>query len=149
MTKKHCPTCHQPVPDALPLATRIRAALAAAAPQPLPPKRIRQLCDSNEAVTYQTLRRMRDRGEIRKSITAFGEGWILVPEEGDIPQVEDAQTHAISNLETYVESAGGVSIKSAVGFLKNLGIEDEMAEVIVESAIKAGKFSESEGRIYA
>jgi hypothetical protein len=149
MTKRHCPTCQQVWPERLPLPVRVRAALAAAG-HPIRPRDLRRMLEVTDAVLYQTLRRMADRGEIRRVITAEGNGYILVPEQGDTPSPEDdPAVSAVNDLRLYVESVGGIVKDRAVNFMERLGVEHRQAEVMLASALEAGVFSESNGRIYA
>lgn len=150
MTKRHCPTCQQPWPETLPIPVRIRAALAAAGTA-MRPRELRQVLGVTDAVLYQTLRRMTDRGELVKVVRGTSDsGYTLAPEQGDTPSPEDdPAVSAVNDLRIYVESVGSIMKDRAVSFLERLGVERRQAEVMLASALEAGVLVDDGDRVHA
>lgn len=149
---KYCPTCQQAVPDKPPLPVRIRAALAAAG-QPLPPKDLRRITGAGEAVMYQTLRRMVERGDIRKStkpstgtgyILASGEG-IPEPDEGGVPHLNESITLVVGMCEDEGSMAGS-TLRAA---LQGVGHDPETAAAILAALVQSGRLIEEGGQYRA
>jgi hypothetical protein len=136
---------------------RIRAVLAESG-YPVQSKDIRKKVDVTSAVLYQTLRRMVERGEIVKTgVPAQGGnaaqgimptpamvGYVLVGGDEavtvDMPGAGVAEVHAaLSDLTGYIDGVGTLARASAIRFLERRGIESELAEVLVESAVTTGQ----------
>jgi predicted transcriptional regulator len=145
---KTCPTCHQRIVEKPALTTRVLALLASAE-RPLAPKDIRAELNSGEGTTYQTLRRLAERGAIRKAtIHNVGTGWVLA-EQGVSPQpesdpIELAEAKAemeatIRDLAAYVDGVGQVSRSRAVEYLARMDYPEALAQDIIGLAITAGQ----------
>lgn len=156
---KTCPTCHQTIPEKTPLPTRVLSLLANA-DHPMPPREIRHALGSGEGTTYQTLRRLAEKGAIRKStIHGVGTGWALVDQGGippavglsasDLDEGREMLSQALRDLVSYVASARVVGRQSAVEFLGKLGCDELTAQDIIGLAIQGELLGADEGNLVA
>lgn len=149
---KICTHCRQTVPERVPLADQVLALLATSS-TPLPPRAIRKALGSAEGTTAVTLRRMVDRGLIRKATVDKGiTGYVAIVEvqfveEGIIPapvgsEEEDEVGGILQELVAYVGSTPHrvQPWRNAVLLLsKRFDLTAEQAEQFVGLAVSQGR----------
>lgn len=150
---RYCPSCQQAVPDPLPLPVRIRRELAQAE-SPLTAAELRSQTGTSTAVMYQTLRRMKERKEIRKSThPSFGSGYILTEQEvitpDEKPSTSPALPGLIADLSQYVGAVERVSEDRAMAYLLRLGAEQDVAEVVIAACLETGMLTRDEADLVA
>ncbi len=142
-----CPTCSH-VLDEDTVSGRLLAALASAE-YPMQPAALAKTTGATRTTVYQTLRRMADRGSIRRVIRRGMSGYELVPhspiEEGESPSPDEQRlSRAMSDLVGYVAASGSVSRVGAEQYLDALGVGDALGTgEIVEGMIESGLLAQT------
>jgi hypothetical protein len=141
-----CPTCSRPLGgDSYP--DRILAMLAES-DRPLMPAEISNHLGAQRTTIYQTLRRLTDRGSIRRAVVQGMTGYIIVPQQvGTTPHAEvdpaelaDAKAEmqaTMTDLAAYVSGVGRVSRERAIEYLARMGYPEALAQDIIGLTITA------------
>lgn len=137
---KICTSCHQAIPERLTLVDRIRYMLAGDPERVFPPREIRLALQSGEATTYQTLRRMAEKGEIRKSTVRGVTGYRLAQEvietDGGVPPVDPAESARLYRMIVgTVRDSGGIGVATALAMLRAEGLTDGVARGMLNQAV--------------
>lgn len=123
-----CPTCsHVLDADGVPersIAERTVALLVSASPRPVAAGEIARTLQVQRTSVYQSLRRMADRGAIRRAVIQGHSGWTIVPQElpnaSGMDQEGRRMAKALEGLIGYVDSVDSLGLDSALRYLSHL-----------------------------
>lgn len=153
----HCPTCNHVLGGGS-ISERLLALMVEEG-RPLMPAEIAHRLRVQRTSVYQTLRRLSDRGSVRRGVIQGESGYIISPQGGtppaaglsasDLDEGREMLSQALRDLVSYVASARVVGRQSAVEFLGKLGCDELTAQDIIGLAIQGELLGADEGNLVA
>lgn len=147
-----CPTCAQPLGGAL--TDRLLVYLAKTAPRPIQARELAKELKAQRTTVYQTLRRLCDRGSIRRaSIQGVGQGWILTPQAPVLAAYAPAD--GVDRMAGYMEvvqelavdGGGYVARGTVVAMLSAEGLDGEEVEDLIAAMVEGGMLIDEGARL--